>query len=81
LPPPDVETNPEILKKLISAARAWYNKDINETLFSQPYSRTKTIADLVGKKLRTTIGKYMDELVAARILSPKKDGNQVYYLK
>jgi len=58
----------------------WYNKDINEALFSQPYSRAKTIADLVGKKSRTTIGKYMDELVAAGILSPKKDGNQIYYL-
>jgi Fic family protein len=58
----------------------WYNKDINEALFSQPYSRAKTVADLAGKKSRTTIAKYMDELVAAGILSPKKDGSQVYYL-
>ena len=58
----------------------WYNKDINEALFSQPYSRAKTVADVMGKTSRTTISKYMDELVQARILTPKKDGNQVYYL-
>jgi hypothetical protein len=58
----------------------WYNKDINEALFTQPYSRAKVVADLVGKKSRTTLGKYMDELVAAGILSPKKEGNQIYYL-
>lgn len=58
----------------------WYNKEINEALFSQPYSRPKTVSDLVGKKSRTTISKYMDELVQAKILTPKKEGNEVYYL-
>jgi Fic family protein len=58
----------------------WYNKEINEALFSQPYSRAKTISDLVGKKSRTTISKYMDELVDAKILSPKKEGKEIYYI-
>jgi hypothetical protein len=49
-------------------------------LFSQPNSRAKMVGDVVGKKSRTTISKYMDELVQAKILTPKKDGNQVYYL-
>lgn len=58
----------------------WYNKEINEVLFSQPYSRAKTISKIVGKKSRTTISKYMDELVEAKILTPKKEGNEVYYV-
>ncbi len=58
----------------------WYSKEINEALFSQPYSRPKTISDLVGKKSRTTISKYMDQLVEAKILSPKKEGKEVYYV-
>ena len=58
----------------------WYSKEINEALFSQPYSRAKTVNDFVGKKSRTTLSKYMDELVDAKILSRKKDGNEVYYL-
>jgi Fic family protein len=58
----------------------WYSKEINEALFSQPYSRTKIISDLVGKKSRTTISKYMDELVTAGILSPKREGSEVYYV-
>lgn len=58
----------------------WYSKKINEALFSQPYSRTKTVNDVTGKKSRTTISKYMDELIEAKILSPKKEGKEIYYL-
>lgn len=58
----------------------WYSKEINEAVFAQPYSRTKTIRDIVGKRSRTTISKYMGELVQARILSRKEDGTKVYYL-
>ncbi len=59
---------------------SWYNKDVNECLFSQPYVKAKTIGKILRKTSRTTITKYMNELVAARILSPKKDGLEVYYL-
>lgn len=58
----------------------WYNKEINEALFSQPYSRPKVIADVISKSSRTTITKYMDELVKAGILVPRRDGKEVYYL-
>jgi len=58
----------------------WYNKEINEALFSQPYSRAKTIGELAGKKSRTTLSKFMDERIGAKILSPKKDGSEIYYL-
>jgi Fic family protein len=58
----------------------WYNKDVNEALFSQPYSRPGMLAYAVNKSSRTTLTKYMDELVRARILTPKKEGKEVYYL-
>ncbi len=58
----------------------WYGKEVNEILFSQPYSRAKTVSDLVGKKSRTTISKYMDELTKAKILSLKKEGSEIYYV-
>jgi Fic family protein len=58
----------------------WYSKEVNEALFSQPYSRTKTVSRLLGKKSRTTILKYMNELVAAKILSAKKEGKETYYV-
>jgi len=58
----------------------WYSKEVNEALFAQPYSRAKTIGNLVGKRSRTTITKYMDELVQAKIVTPKREGNEVYYL-
>ncbi len=58
----------------------WYSKDVNEALFSQPYSRPKLIGEVLRKSSRTTLTKYMDELVNARILSQKKDGKEVYYL-
>ena len=58
----------------------WYNKEVNEAIFNQPYSRPKTIGEALDKSSRTTLTKYMDELVKARILTPKKDGKEVYYL-
>jgi Fic family protein len=58
----------------------WYNKDVNEAIFSQPYSRAKTIGDALNKSSRTTLTKYMDELGKAKILTPKKEGKEVYYL-
>lgn len=58
----------------------WYNKDVNEALFSQPYSRPKIVGDVLNKSSRTTLTKYMDELVNAKVLTPKKDGKEIYYL-
>ena len=58
----------------------WYSKELNELLFSQPYIKPKTIGNLIGKTSRTTLTKYMNELVEARIFRPKKIGTEVYYI-
>jgi Fic family protein len=58
----------------------WYTKEVNEVIFSQPYIKPKIIGKVLGKSSRTTHTKLMEELVAAKILTPKKDGPEVYYL-
>jgi Fic family protein len=58
----------------------WYNKEINEVIFSQPYIKPKTIGNVINKTSRTTLTKYMNELVDNKILRPKKIGTEVYYL-
>lgn len=58
----------------------WYNKELNEAIFSQPYIKAKTVGRILKKTSRTTLTKYMGELTSAGILSPKKDGLEVYYL-
>ncbi len=58
----------------------WYTKEINEILYSQPYSRVKTIGEAIGKTSRTTINRYINELVKAKILTPKKEGTEIYYI-
>lgn len=58
----------------------WYNKEVNEALFSQPYIKPRLIGKITGKTSRTTLTKYMDELVHYKILTPRKDGVDVYYL-
>ena len=58
----------------------WYNKEINEAIFSQPYIKPKIIGEIVNKTSRTTLTKYMNEMVENRILRPKKIGGEVYYL-
>ncbi len=58
----------------------WYNKDVNEAIFSQPYIKAGLIGQVIGKSSRTTITKYMGELVKHKILSPRKEGKEIYYL-
>jgi Fic family protein len=58
----------------------WYNKEVNEAVFSQPYIKPNVIGEVIGKSSRTTLTKYINELVKYRILRPKKDGVEVYYI-
>lgn len=58
----------------------WHNKDLTELLYSQPYIKAKTIGEALGKTSRTTLTKYMNELVKHGILSSKIMGKEVYYL-
>ena len=58
----------------------WYTKEVNEAIFSQPYIKPGIIGNVLGRSSRTTLSKLMEELVAAKILTPKKDGSEVYYL-
>ena len=58
----------------------WYNKEVNEVIFSQPYIKQKTIGQILNKSSRTTLTKYMNDLTELNILSAKKDGNEVFYL-
>jgi len=58
----------------------WYTKEVNEAIFSQPYIKPKIIGNVLGRSSRTTLSKRMEELVAAKILTPKRDGSEIYYL-
>jgi Fic family protein len=58
----------------------WYNKEMNEVIFSQPYIRPKAIGSKLGITSRTTLTKYMSELTRLGIVSPKQDGKEVYYV-
>jgi Fic family protein len=58
----------------------WYNKEVNELIFSQPYIKPKLIGDALNVNSRTTLTKYFNELVDAQILSPVKDGKEIFYI-
>jgi Fic family protein len=58
----------------------WYSKEANELIFSQPYLKPATIGGILERSSRTTLTKYMNDLVEAKILSPQKDGKELYYL-
>ncbi len=58
----------------------WYNKEVNEAIFSQPYIKPKFVGEILGVTSRTTLTKYFGELAAAKILSPSKDGRDVFYI-
>jgi Fic family protein len=58
----------------------WYSKEVNETIFSQPYIKPGTIGKILNRTSRTTLTGYMKDLTNLGILSPMKDGKEVYYL-
>ena len=58
----------------------WYSKEVNEALFAQPYIRPATIGKLLDRTSRTTITKYLNDLIRLKIVSAKKDGKEVYYI-
>lgn len=58
----------------------WYNKEVNEAIFSQPYIKPTLLGKVIRKTSRTTLTKYMNELVSHNILRPKKDGLEVFYV-
>ena len=62
------------------ASLNWYNKEVNELIFSQPYLKQKTLAGVLDKSSRTTLTKYLGQLTGLKILRPIKDGKEVFYL-
>lgn len=58
----------------------WYNREINEVLFTQPYIKPITIGNILGRTSRTTLTQYMTELSKLQIVSLKQDGKQVFYV-
>jgi Fic family protein len=58
----------------------WYTKEVNELIFSQPYVKPKRVGEVVGRSSRTTLTLYMQELTKLKILTPKQNGKEVYYI-
>jgi len=58
----------------------WYNKEVNELLFSQPYLKPKLVGDKLNITSRTTLTRYFKELVAVGVLSERKIGRDVFYI-
>ena len=58
----------------------WYNLELNQLLFSQPFIKPKKIGELLNVSSRTTLTKYMHELTELGILSPQQEGKEVFYI-
>jgi Fic family protein len=49
-------------------------------IISQPYIKQQTLGKVIGKTSRTTLTKYINEMVTAQIIVPKKEGKEIYYI-
>lgn len=69
-------------KTLIHGKRniKWYTKELNEAIFNQPYLKAKLVGKITEKSSRTTLTKYMNELVEHQILRAENSGTQVFYI-
>lgn len=66
--------------KFIKQELKWYSLELNQALFSQPYIRQKLVGEITGAKSRTTLTKYMKELVRLGVLSKKEEGREIFYV-
>ena len=76
----DIVNQMEVTLEYGKAKLKWYNKEVNETLFMQPYIKPGLLSQVMNRTSRTTLTKYMTELTDLNILTPKRDGKEVYYL-
>lgn len=58
----------------------WYNRDLNDALFEQPYHRPKTIEKTTKKTSRNTINLYLSQLTELGILTPKVISGKTFYI-
>jgi Fic family protein len=58
----------------------WYSMELNQALFSQPYIKQKLVGEITGATSRTTLTKYMQQLVELGVLSANEEGREVYYV-
>jgi Fic family protein len=58
----------------------WYSLELNQALFSQPYIKQKLVGEITGATSRTTLTKYMQQLVELGVLSANVEGREVFYI-
>lgn len=58
----------------------WYTLELNLALFSQPYIKQKKVGEITGATSRTTLTKYMQQMVDLGILSANEKGREVYFV-
>lgn len=66
--------------KHASATLKWYSLELNMALFSQPYIKQKLVGEITGVTSRTTLTKYMSQMVELGILSANEEGREVFYI-
>ncbi|MGL4598896.1 MAG: Fic family protein [Bacteroidia bacterium] len=66
--------------KHASTKLKWYSLELNQALFSQPYVRPQLVGKICHVSSRTTLTKYMQQLVKTGVLSHHEDGREVYYI-
>jgi len=58
----------------------WYSKEVNEMLFTQPYSKAEHLSKIINKSSPTTVRKYFNDLIDVQIVQPTKNWKDVYYI-
>jgi Fic family protein len=76
----DILLQMEATLKYAQTRLKWYNIELNQALFSQPYIKQKLVGDILGVSSRTTLTKYMQQLTELGVLSVQAQGREVFYI-
>jgi Fic family protein len=58
----------------------WYSKEVNEILYTQPYSKLEHLAGVLNRTAPNTLRKYMKELIDSKIVWQTQNWKEVYYM-
>lgn len=76
----DILLQMDATHKYVQPKLKWYSLDLNQALFSQPYIKQKVVAEKTKSRSRTTVTKYMQQLVKLGVLSASEEGREVFYV-
>ena len=76
----DIIDQKEVTLRFAKSKISWYSNEFNDLLFSQPYVKQERVKEVLKINSRTTLVKYVNQLITHGIISSFYEKKEVYYI-